>query len=152
MRISLRLVPLALSLLLAACGDDDDATGTTNGAGGTTDGAGGATSTAKDGVDCGLIGTCSVDTVCCVAPATGNVIQCATACGDKASTFACDGPEDCGGNACCGSLATGYACAATTTCGGGVSQRCHAASDCTAGAQCVKATVGQVTVTSCASP
>jgi hypothetical protein len=57
---------------------------------------------------------------------------CATTC--PYTAIACDGPEDCGGNACCGFFGTGWGCSASRSCSATALQLCHASSDCSSDA------------------
>lgn len=73
------------------------------------DGGGGNVDTTLPGVQCGKM-TCPMGQVCCADP-NGMTAKCtaANACIGSMAAFACDGPEDCGGNAkfCCTNLMLG---------------------------------------------
>ena len=152
-----------LSILSFACGDSDSPEDpAAGGAGSPATGSGGATTTAAgptsgpstssggvaDSINCGAT-SCAAPEVCCVDIGTG-MGACEGSCQGNAATFACDGPEDCGGNACCGTLTDGYACAAGEMCSSGV-PRCHGEADCpNEDDQCLPATFGDVQIDSCA--
>jgi hypothetical protein len=95
---------------------------------------GGADST--DLVACGA-STCDTaqNEQCCYTTTQG-VVGCAASCAQDALAVVCDGPEDCGGDACCGTLFAGYACEAAATCTS-TGQLCHVKADCPAGFCCL---------------
>ncbi len=90
------------------------------------------------GVECGDM-LCQAEQECCATQANNQVqyecIDSGQVC--EGASAECDGPEDCGGNACCGTV-TGMSfsatCSDTTTCPGGL-RFCHTDGDCTQGAQ-----------------
>jgi hypothetical protein len=92
------------------------------------------------GVSCGTM-SCSATQTCCVMAAMGggaptySCLDPGTMC--MGGTIACDGPEDCGGNACCASVMgmSGSAMCGTAPmmCMGFAAQLCHADADCPAG-------------------
>lgn len=162
MKFTLRLaVPaLALALIAAGCGGDDNAVDS-----GTQDLAGARDMSASSdqgvtydlaGVDFSGVGcgnqTCASGQQCCLTPnldtkmVEGMCVAPGTACGDGGVPTTCDGPEDCtpaasnccvslalGNNAVSGSASCTASCPATASAdnGGSLTTRlCHGPADC----------------------
>ena len=64
----------------------------------------------------------------------------------------CDGPEDCGGNACCGNLSTGVECSDSDSCPNDIGYYCQTSDDCPGGRDCLSATIGEFPVKVCDDP
>jgi hypothetical protein len=90
------------------------------------------------GVSCGTM-TCTGDDQCCITQAQGGggaEYSCIAPDGEcqGGGTLACDGPEDCDGNACCGAIGggggAGAECSEADSCAGAAIQLCHNNDDC----------------------
>jgi hypothetical protein len=85
---------------------------------------------AGDGVRCiGAPADCAAGEVCCSTPVETRCQAASMPCTGPA--IACDGPEDCPGQACCGT-GPGTSCAATCP----ADRICHETSECGAGESC----------------
>jgi hypothetical protein len=85
------------------------------------------------GVECGTM-VCAPEQECCVTDPAGTPQYECIASGDPCGgvSAACDGPEDCGGNACCATLmgmSVSATCDTETECTGGLTL-CHTGADC----------------------
>lgn len=100
------------------------------------------------GISCGAL-TC--ETTCCLSSGDNAMTACMDVCESPFPlSFGCDGPEECGGNACCGTLANGVACSDLSECSEGEAQYCHASADCPRGECCIPTTSGGVAFHVCA--
>jgi hypothetical protein len=122
----------------AATGDAATGDAATGGDADTPDAAVDATPAgdAAVGVQCGQ-GLCEPDQDCCVTDTGGGALQyeCIPS-GDicEGVSAECDGPEDCGGNACCATLmgtSVNATCDTEPECTGGLTL-CHTSDDCPA--------------------
>lgn len=86
-----------------------------------------ATPITPDAITCGTQ-SCALATSpgCCDTASP----SCTNAACSAAALYKCDGPEDCGGNACCGSSAGGSTCAQSSACETSELIYCHRAQDC----------------------
>jgi hypothetical protein len=135
----------------AAMMEPDGAPGNTPDATPGTPDAAPVLSDAAVGVKCGSM-SCSSSQECCVkglgqpdASITAMCIDKGGVCTGGAAVH-CDGPEDCGGNACCGSIIGGAntSCSTQKTCQGGLGTFtiCHQDSECGGTKCCTAGTTG----------
>jgi hypothetical protein len=107
-------------------------------------GGGGGQADPFAGVDCGPAGSCTFS--CCLDLTQEDAPPfCATSCGVNVSSFACDGPEDCSGDACCGDV-TGTSC--KPACDFDEVERCHTDADCSDGL-CTMSDVAGIPIGTC---
>ena len=112
-------------------GADDDS----DGGGGDGDGGGGADAASAAGTfDCGEE-TCDLDSQeCCLGEGGATCVDEGTC---EGPAFTCDGPEDCGDDACCADMnggTGGTSCSPANECGGSVI--CAGNADCPDGEEC----------------
>ena len=88
--------------------------------------------------------------VCCVSQMTYTASCIAGPCPNMSYSYACDGPEDCGGLRCCFSLTrNGSACASDC----GIDYRlCHTPTDCSSGQICSQLEWGPPSLSACYKP
>ena len=131
----LRLALGALFAITSACAGDDRPTPDEPGA-----------VVCSDGSPGGLV--CSAGEVCCGVAGEPNF--CAESC-DRGVTFACDGPEDCDGNACCfATSGSSVTCGDSPSCEAPGQPTCEVSSECPDDMPCcVSAEINDVRVRIC---